>query len=240
MTYRRKFRPRRRRIVRRVRRASRRVPRMVSRRPRSSSLLTHSFKRRTLLFGTGGAINTIIGTSTGINGGYYSVAFNNYLDQVPEYAEFTALYDYYKIALVVYRITWLSTNISTIETDNNGDMGAPYCYYYIDRDDVTAHAASASGLNEMRAVSRCKRFTFTPDRRQLNIKFKPNTLSEQYRSGVATGYAVDFNKWLDTAQPGMPYFGTKLMFYTPSSGTPSSSNYFELEATYYMRFKSPR
>lgn len=224
---------RRRRILRRPRRISRMVPRA----PRS---LTYGFKRRTLLFGTGGVVNNLIQTSTGVNGGYYSVAFNNYLDQVPEYTEFTALYDYYKISFIVYRVTWLSTNISIVETANNGVLGAPYLYYYIDRDDVSPHAASAAGLNEMRAVQRCKRFTFTPDRRQCTIKFKPSTLAEHYRTVATTGYAVEYNKWLDTAQATMPYWGTKFMFYTPSNGSPSVANNFEVEATYYLRFKSPR
>lgn len=228
---------------RRTRRRGLRMKRLVpigGRMSRIKSLLTHRYKRRTLLYGDGGAVNVLITTGSGLGTGYAGIGFNNYLTQIPQYTELTALYDYYKINYVVYKVTWISTNVSAIESADTS-VGAPILYWYIDRDDVSPHASSAAGLNEMRAVSSCKRFAFTPDRRQCTIKFKPNTLSTQYVSGLASAYAIDYRKWIDCNNSEIPYWGTKMMFHTPSpTGSPTRANYFEIEATYYMSFKQPR
>lgn len=205
-----------------------------------SKFFVHRFKRQTVLFGQGGTINTTIATPTGIAGGYASIGFNNYLTQASQYAEFTALYDYYKINYIVYKIVWLGTTLSGIEVANTS-TGAPHLYYVLDRDDVTPYAASDAGLQDMRANGMCRRHVFTPDRRECTIKLKPNLLSENFNGALSTAYTIMFNKWIDCNNDAVPHYGTKLMFHTPSPNSqPSVANYFEITATYYLSFKQPR
>lgn len=202
--------------------------------------MMHRYKRKTLLFGDSGTVNTLIATSTGVGGGYASQAFNILLTQIPQYSEFTALYDYFKINYVVLKITWLATNVNMVDVSDSS-MGAPIMYYYCDRDDVSAFSADAAGLNEMRAVSATKRFAFGPTKRTCTFKFKPSTLSLTYKTALVDSYSIAFNRWIDCAEASTPYYGAKMMFHTPTaSGNPSRANYFEVEATYYMSFKQPR
>lgn len=203
------------------------------------NLRIHHFKRRTILFGDGGTVNALISTGTGVGTGYASIAFNNLLSQVPQYTEWTALYDYYKITYVKYYVTWISTNVDAIQTGDTG-VGAPILYYMIDRDDVNAITATAAGLQDMRANTRCKRFCFSPSKRQCTFGFKPSLLSENYSSTTSSGYTIMYDKWID-CNDDLPHWGTKMMFHTPSpSGNPSRANYFEIEAAYYVSLKDPR
>lgn len=234
-------RPYRRKTYRRRRPGLRRRRTMRVGRPlaTSRSLLTHRYKRMALLYGQGGAISSLIGTTVGATAGYASIAFNNYITQIPQYSEFTNLYDYFKLTFVVYKVTWLSTTLTAIETSSTA-VGAPIMYYHIDRDDVTAFPNNAAGLQDMRANTRTKRFTFTPNRRTCTFKFKPNTLIRPYVSALTSGYSIQYNAWQD-CDVDVPYYGTKIMFHTPSPGdNPTVANYFEIEATYYLIFKQPR
>lgn len=170
------------------------------------------------------------------------LAFNGYsfsLSDLPNYSEFLALYDMYKINYVVLRIIQRAYGLSMIEEVNNYSVGVPFMYYYVDRDDTTAPTT----MDSIRENSSSKLHIFTPEKRCAYIKLKPSALRQVYRSAVSTSYEVAFNRWMDIADAGAtPYYGVKLGIQVPNSGAAVGTNIhnFDVEATYYFSCKQPR
>lgn len=186
----------------------------------------HSFKRSVLK-----ATNI----STNTTSGALLVAYNFQLADLPNSAEFTALYDQYKITGIKLDFIWRSTNISQVETQNTQQQGAPYMYYVIDQDDNTAGT-----VNELREYSKAKRFIFDTGRRTCSVYFKPCVLSEMYLTALTTGYSPGWNRWIDCAAPTMPYYGFKAAVQQPLNGITGVASYFDVECTYYFMMRDPR
>lgn len=186
----------------------------------------HAFKRHCLK-ASNIATNT---TSGGVN-----LAYTFALNDLPNSGEFTALYDQYKITGIKLDIIWRSTNLSMVETQNTQQIGAPYMYWCIDRDDSTS-----TSITDLREYSKAKRFEFDVGKRTCKIYFKPNTLAENYLTAVTTGYTVNFDKWVDAAYPTMPYWGFKAAIQVPLNSVTGVAAYFDIEATYYFKMKDPR
>lgn len=206
---------------------------MRSARPQRSLALTryrranvHAFKRHCLK-GSNIATST---TSGGVN-----IAYTFSLNDLPNSGEFTALYDQYKITGIKLDIIWRSTNLSMVETQNTQQIGAPYMYWCIDRDDSTS-----TSITDLREYSKAKRFEFDVGRRTCKIYFKPNTLAENYLTAITTGYTVSFDRWIDAAYPTMPYWGFKAAIQVPLNSVTGVAAYFDIEATYYFKMKDPR
>lgn len=197
---------------------------------RVSGPQVHSFKRST-------AIVTGASTGTGIGAGTFFGIFSPQLNQLPNVSEFGALYDQYKINYVVYRIIWRSTGVSTIETRDHQNIGAPYMLWALDRDDSNVPTT----ITQLREYANCKEFIFTPDKRECYVKFKPSTLTQVYQSNIATSYNIQYGKYLDIADGGAtPYYGAKLAIVSPNSGSPDTAQLFDIHCTMYFTMKCPR
>lgn len=206
-------------------------------------LNTHRFTRRVQLYGHSGAmVNIPIQTNTGAGGGYAGIAFNFYLNQLPNYTEFSSLFDSYKITKVKMHITCL-TAINTNADFQTYGIGLPKLYYVHDEDDVTAPPSSQTGLNDMMERVKTRYYSFTPNRNTVTVTIRPNLLAETYKSAVSTAYAPVYNKWVDMADPNTPYYGVKMMFYTPSVNNvlPGTAFHaFQIDAVYYISCKDVR
>lgn len=185
----------------------------------------HKFKRSCL---------KLSNASTNTSSGGLNIALTFALTDLPSVNEFTTLYDMFKITGIKLSIIWRSSNLSMIETNNTQGVGMPYMYYAVDRDDATS-----TSITDLREFSKAKRFEFDTGKRVCHIFFKPNTLSENYLTGVTTGYTINYNKWVDMAQSGMPFWGFKAAIQVPLNA-PSVAAYFDVEATYYLAMKDPR
>lgn len=190
----------------------------------------HQYKR---------SVQLVLGGSTGTLTGTYFRAFVFRLNDLPNYLEFTSLYDYYKIRSVALTIMWRSTNLSMIETQNSiAKVGLPIMYYVIDRDDDTAPTA----IDQLREYSRAKRFEFDTGKRACRIYLKCNTIQESAETAGAAGKQLMFNKWNDCNNSDIYHYGLKIGIYVPmlTTGEQSPANFFDVEATYYLSFKDPR
>lgn len=121
------------------------------------------------------------------------------LDNVLNSGEFTSLYDQ-------FRIDWVKIQFF-LKIDPSAQTAAtasyPRLYWFRDYDDQTLPS-----LNDIRENSRGKRAIMHPNR-PVTIFFKPNVLSEIYRTAISTGYSPKFGQWIDASTPNLVHYGIK-------------------------------
>lgn len=148
-------------------------------------------------------------------------AYNFSLSDLPNYTEFTALYDMYKINCVkMVFIPQMDTNVS-LSTVNNPYASSRF-FSVIDYNDGTAPLT----IDELREYHTCK---FTPIlKTHKRVIYKPKILD-------SSSYSI--SPWMSTASPSTNYYGLKVGVEAMSSFVTTSFNY-NIEAKFYMSFKN--
>jgi len=120
------------------------------------------------------------------------------LNSLPDYAEFTNLFDQYKICAIKQKFIF-----DKCSADANSVTSSllPNIYSVLDRDDDTALTAiddycQYDTLKMKRINNPFKRY------------FRPRMATAVYQ-GAFTGYAQGGNMWVDTGSPGVEYYGHK-------------------------------
>ena len=147
-------------------------------------------------------------TATGTPTTEMAAAMTFCLKDLPDYAEFTNLYDQFRICAVKTTIKMVnvpeSTNQAFQAISNTTNNIYPTIWYAPDHDDI--NYLSVANLRE---YSRVKHKVLHPNR-ELVIMNKPSVLQQVYDGSATTAYAPDFKrKWLDIANPECPHFGLK-------------------------------
>lgn len=120
---------------------------------------------------------------------------------LPNYTEFSALFDRYKITTIK-----LSYHLKyDPSAQGAGQANFPRLYYIKDYDD----AATPSSINELREHSRCQMRILTPNR-PVHIVLKPSILSETYRTNITSAVAPKWRQWIDWGNPDVPHYGLKI------------------------------
>lgn len=148
-------------------------------------------------------------------------AYDFSLNDVPNSAEFTDLFDMYKINCV--KITFLpqQTQSVSIGAVNNPDASARF-YSAIDYND----SSIPSAITDIQEYQTCK---VTPILKQhKRIIYKPK---------IALSNIVTMSPWLATSTPSVNYHGLKIAVEAMSSSTTTSMTY-SIECKYYMSFKN--
>lgn len=238
--------------TRRVRRATRkRVPMgRLAARPhfyKRTCSLTVSNSNTGLSGGAGGAFSNssdswVFNTGTGVNVSFFSMANMFTLDMLPDYSEFTTLYDQYKINRVKVKMTPYSTASmlqTGVTTNNNQSLGL-ILHSCIDYDDASAFAASSTGINAMRQFLSYRTRNFI-NGRPVKIYFKPRIAMAAFGGGVFGSYASATPKWIDCDSSSVQHYGTKWIWesFQPDSSVPVFV-WFKIEATLYFECKQPR
>lgn len=184
MPYRRSYRPRR-TLRRRPRRMMRR--RIYRRRPRLSSLKVHHFKRTFALTQIQGAITDTLG------------AYTFRLDQLPNYTEFTNLYDSYRINKIVIKF------VPTANSANVGDTNNLLTQFHtvLDFNDGGAPAS-------LNALYEYGNWRMTRGSQIHTRVFTPSTMgvvSDVSAGGVAG--APKYKQWINTSEADVYHFGLK-------------------------------
>lgn len=169
------------------------------------------FKRYT------GALGTII--INNINPTFAGLNFS--LNDLPNYTEFTALYDMYKINCV--KLSFIpQMDINNSLTSVNNPMASARFFSAIDYNDATAPTA----IDDLRQYQTCK---MTPIlRTHKRVIFKPKILD-------TSSYSI--SPWISTASPSTNYYGLKIGV-EPMSSTSSTTMTYTIEAIFYMTFKN--
>lgn len=208
--YRRRRSTRRRPLIRRRRRVMTRRSRRIGYLRKTN---VHHFKRTF----TG---NTVIsGTSAGFSG--YGLTF----DLLPNYTEFTALFDCYRINKIL--IKWVPNH-------NSSEMGSsaylPEFYSVIDPTDASAPAS----LNEMYEYQTLKMTRGNQIHKRI---WRPTVVGALKETNQTSAYDSQpkWRQWISTAQPDVLHYGIKFASGpTNSSGDCKWTPY----VTYYFSCKS--
>lgn len=206
---RRRYAPRR-NLVRR-RRLARRPRRILRGRPR---IQTHSFKRTWYnenYFSTGTAGPTLAG-------------LNFRLDSLPNYSEFTALYDQYRINKIVVKIIPKVTEVGMV-LGSTGNSAGIQIHSALDFDD----SAAPTTVSQL-----CQYSTYKMTRgHQIHTRvFTPKC---ELSANATANVAPKSYQWLDCDHADIAHYGMKLIIPTISSST---IIYYDYSVTAYMSFKN--
>lgn len=200
----------------------RRKKRMTLRK-RPAGLSASTAARQIHSFVRGCPVNTITGSA-----GYlpYQSVLGATLDNVINHTEFTNLYDQ-------FRINWVKAQFY-LRIDPGAQSAAaasyPRLYWFRDYDDQ-----SLVTVNDIRENSKGKRAILHPNR-PVTIMFKPNVLSEIYRTAISTGYSPKFSQWIDCSVPNLVHYGIKYCI-----DDLTNTNYkVDLEITYGLSMRQSR
>lgn len=212
MAYRRTYR-RRRPTNRRPRRAVYRRRLRSSRRPRLSALRTHHFKRTFTLSPIATATTTVFG----------AYAFS--LSDLPNYSEFTALYDQYRINKLVVRF---------VPNHNSSEVGATKALMefnsVLDFNDQTAPTA----LTQLYEYANWR---MTRGNSIHTRVFSPAVLGvvSTINATNFTGDQSKWKQWLATSQTDIEHYGIK---YAIGATAAAGDMYFTPYITAYFSCKS--
>lgn len=141
------------------------------------------------------AINPTAGT-------YTVVSFKFQLDDLPNYSEFTNLFDQYKISAVKLKF-WPRFTGADVNPPATA-IGVSRLWSVIDYDD----SATLTNENQAMEYQNCKTHL---SNRPFSLYLKPCVLSEVYRTTLTTGYAPTRKYRIDVAQPNVPFYGVKTL-----------------------------
>lgn len=173
----------------------------------------HSFKRSWNIF-------TLSNTSSNF-GGHVS------LDQLINYTEFTALYDYYSIVGVKYVFIPQQNNLEQTTTGTQ----IPYLYHCVDKD-------GSGPTTESQFLERGKTPITLNRMRKFYLKYPKVRMSVDDGGTSFPAMQSNTNKiqWIDAGSPSVDFYG----MYFLVSGTRVAGWSCKVMATYYLRFKGPR
>lgn len=155
-----------------------------------------------------------------------SVGYSFKLNDLPNYTEFTALFDQYKITGIKIRL---------IPEQNQQALGVgvfniPPIYTVIDYDDDTALTAITDAMQ----YQNCKIHT-TISGSQIVRFFRPHIAVAAY-SGTFTSYMNKSMQWIDSASPDTRHYGFKIIV----AAITTLDTTFSVVATYYLKMRNVR
>lgn len=219
-------------MPRRVRRnpmRKRRVPKRSRFGNKKLRRQVHVFKRSAYI-GTSTASISAAGVATPI-----ATAHTFSLAQLPSVADFTGLFDQYKItgAKISYTPA-ASEGILNPATSVSAPLGYSRVHSVIDYDDSSAPTSEDQLLEYGSHKSTAPFQTHT---RWL----KPKILQEIYRSAISTSYAPKGNVYLDMSATDVPHYGVKVWVSAPNTffGTAQTIAY-KVYMTLYFTCKNTR
>lgn len=189
----------------------------------------HLFKR-TAYLGNQTATISVAGAATPI-----AVAHSFSLSQLPNYSEFTALFDQYKITGAKLTYTPATTvGVSDPTVANAAVNGYSRIHSVIDYDDTNTPTSEDQLLEYGSHKS-------SPPFKVHTRYLKPKMLQEIYRSAISTAYAPRSNTFIDMSAPDVPHYGVKVWCSAPNTalGIQGSITY-KVYLTLYFVCKNTR
>lgn len=163
------------------------------------------------------------------------------LNDIPNVAEFTSLFDMYKLNAVMFQIkmTSIPENINAPNGNvvNYGNF-YPTLWYAPDHDDNNTNT-----IAQLKEYERARHKVLRPNK-EINIMLRPTTLSGTYNNSTIFGYQANYRKnWLDAAYPSIPHFGLKFAIDFEGltlAGSGAGAFQFKINAKYYFSCKNTR
>lgn len=144
------------------------------------------------------------------------------LNDVPNVAEFTSLYDQYQIKGIKYSL------IPRISETDPAQQSLPNIGSVIDQDD-------ASAPTSIDQLTQYQNFRLTRGNKVHSRYWKPAIAQEVFGGGVLTAYAPRKNVWIDCNSAAVPQYGIK--FFIQQTAVVIT---FDVKIDYYIAFKNVR
>lgn len=189
----------------------------------------HVFKR-TAYLGTVTASISALGVPAPVAVGYAMS-----LGQLPNVADFTSLFDQYKITGAKITLTpALSEGINSPLFGQNVALGFSRVHSAIDYDDNSA-PASEDSLLEYGSHKSTSPF-------QTHSRYiKPKVLHEVYRSALTTAYSPRSSTYLDMSTTDVPHYGLKVWISAPNTAAGVAAQIsYKVYQTLYFTCKNTR
>lgn len=170
--------------------------------------------------------------TTGNNKIFFGYAMS--LDGMPNYSEFTSLFD-------VYRIKGVTFKFRLIQPPEAQNTPATSQFYpdigvTVDHDDANAPTL----VEDVLQYGKCKRGILRPNR-WFKYRCHPTPAIQLYRTSTTTAYAPAKNSmWLDLAYVNTPYYGIKGFISNEAAGLTTAPLAVEVRVIYYVQFKNSR
>lgn len=224
-------------MPRRLRRNFRRRPRRMMRKRRNvrrsrlrASAVVHSFKRTCKLDNVSASI-TAAGVQSGI-----SQAYQFTLDSLPNYTEFTNLYDMYKInAIKLSFVPTASEYINSTTSSVIAQNGFQRFNSVLDYDDTSVPVSE----NELLQYATLKN---TPGTRPHVRYFKPRILTTvEEIVGATLGSSSTAPRWISCLSPSVEHLGVKIFVPPPVAGSAiGAAITYTVYATYYFQCRNTK
>lgn len=153
--------------------------------------------------------------------------YNFQLSQLPNYSEFTSLFDRYRISGVKLKIIPTCDNNAT---GTSATYNAPRLYYCWDYDDSDAPITA----NQMMERDNVK---IKQGLRVISTYSKPRAQMAIFNTGLSTAYGdAQRKQWIDMGNTSVPHYGFKCWFESDSAST--LVNTYKIYATMYLQLKN--
>lgn len=184
----------------------------------------------------------VTGVNAVSNSTFYSFAYQFDLGCLPDYTDFTNLFDQYKICGVRLKWNMFNTNSTTTSASNQNIAGI--IHSIVDYDDASVMTASAVGIQAMREFESYRSQNLFDARKGSAFKryVKPHIALAAYGGTVFTSYANKGPTWLDTATGSdIKHYGVKVIveLIAPLNNQ-NSYIWIKPEATLYIACKNVR
>ena len=157
------------------------------------------------------------------------------LADVPDYTDFTNLYDQYQIKAV--KVTLFpkfsqSEGASSIALNSNN---LPQVMSSIDYDG----SVGALGVFNPSNLAQYQSFKITRGNKLHSRYFRPQVLSTVFSGGITSAYSVARYKWIDTTRTDVPHFGCYGIV-DMSGGNTDTRVVYDVKVDYYISCKNVR
>jgi len=158
-------------------------------------------------------------------------AYSFQLSDLPNYTEFTNLFDQFKITSITAKFIYSQSQASTVVPASTPAY-SPMLYQVIDYNDATALSIPENYLQ----YQNCYVGNLIKTR---SVEFQPKISIATY-TGAFTGYG-NTAMWIDTASSGTQHYGLKFYIEPLTSGTGSNLiGYLTIVLRYNLQFRQVR
>lgn len=155
------------------------------------------------------------------------------LNQLPNYTEFTSLFNSYKIYFA--KVTFIYDRNDAVSAPAGTNL-LPNLLTCIDTNDAT-------GLASLGEFQEYRTYKLRRMDRPITVLLKPKPATAVYYTGASPRYAADgSDQWIDCAGVTVPFYGLKYGFLGGAAGGIGTYTlgHCMINVTLYMKFRDPR
>jgi len=151
-------------------------------------------------------------------------AYNFVLTDVPNYSDYTNLFDQYRLLQVIMTFTPYINSVANGSTVSPGIIGT-----WVDYNDSNLPSNLQQG---QQYESYQRNGSYEPFTRVVN----PQSSVALYGGATVNSYGTRYAQWIDSASSGVQHYGLKLCIHNATFT--ASTNVYEVEANYIFQFRA--